>query len=240
MSRKAVLAALASALLANTVWADESGGDWVNVAETSSTLWEGKKGSGHVTMLDGKKNAGYAYVYQIKNKQKNTYEYGQVVIDLDSCRKGYGFIYYNDMQGKYTGKDTFVRFNSTVADNLGSTACLSWDSDTGKVSRQNNGDAWEAVTESDQSRYRYSLKTDTVRKRTYNGKPAISALYSDFDKTANQTTYNDYVIATSDCARGFGTIYQLDFDGKSTGKYDVALNGSSVIAVIANTLCSKI
>jgi hypothetical protein len=243
MSVKAVLvvlAILASTLLPNTVWADDAGGDWVNITESSSSLWQGKKASGHITNVDGKKNAGYEYVYQVEHKETKRYEYGEAVVLLDACKRGYGYVYYNDMQGKYTGKDAFVRFGSTVADGLGTMACTSWDNGTGKVSRQDSGNGWELATEAKQSGDKFFLKTDTVRKRSYNGKPAISALYSNNDVHADSTTYSEYVIAASDCAKGFGTIYELDFDGALSSKYDVALNGNSVISSIAGTLCGKL
>jgi hypothetical protein len=237
---KAVLAVLASILLTNTVWADDAGGDWVNITESSSTLWQGKKESGHLTNVDGKKNTGYKYVYQVEDKQTKRYEYGQAVVLLDACKNGYGYVYYNDMQGNYTGKDAFVRFGSTVADELGSMACTSWDNDTGKVSRLDKGNGWELAAEAKQSGEKYFLKTDTVHKRSYNGNPAIIALYSDNDVHSNSTTYSEYVIAASDCGRGFGTIYELDFDGALSDKFDVALNGDSVISSIAGTLCGKL
>jgi hypothetical protein len=236
----AVLAVLASTFLTNIVWADDAGGDWLTIAESSSSLWQGKKASGHITNVGDKKSNGYVYVYQVEDKETKRYEYGEAVVLLDACTKGYGYVYYNDMQGTYTGKDAFVRFGSTVADGLGTMACTSWDNDTGKVSRQDNANGWEPAAEAKESGEKYSLKTDTVRKRSYNGKPAITALYSDHDVHAHLTTYREYVIAASDCRRGFGTIYELDFDGALSEKHDIALNGDSVISGIADTLCGKL
>ncbi len=240
MSDKAALVLLAGILSSNLAWADEAAGDWINIAETAKSVWEAKRGSGGVTGLDGKKNNAYSYVYQIGNKNKKTYEYGQIFVKLDACRKGYGYIYYNDMQGVYTGKDVFVRFGSTVGDALGSVACDAWDKDLKQVSREEKSDAWEVAAEAEKTDRKYSLKTDTVRKRPYNGKPAISALSSTFDPAANQTDYAEYVIAVSDCKRGFGTIHELDFEGAFQRKFDVVLSGNSVIASVANKLCQKL
>ncbi|WP_215780707.1 hypothetical protein [Paludibacterium sp. B53371] len=234
-----ILVLLVGNLLAQASWAEETDSSWVTITESSNTVWQGKKLSGHLTRVDGKKNAGYVYVYQVKDKQKDTYEFGQVVVLLDTCRKGYGYLFYNDMQGKFTGKDEFVRYGKTVADNLGSMACTSWDNSTGKISHAENGDKWQLVVTATQSRNEYSILPDTVRRRTFGGKPAIAALLSLKDVQADTTTYNEYVMATADCQRGYGTIRTLNFDGAVREQYDVALNGSSVIAAIADTLCKK-
>jgi len=243
MSVKAVLTVLAvvtNALWTNVVWADEAGEGWLYITESSGFKWQGKKESGTLTNTDGKKNNGYLYVYQVENKNTKRYEYGKAVVLLEACRKGYGYVYYNNMEDKYTGRDAFVRFGTTVADKLGSMACLSWDNSTGKASGQDNGDGWKAVAEAKQSGAKYFLKQDTVRNRSYAGKPAIAAVYGENDVRASKTTYSDYVMTASDCRKGFGTIYELDFDGTLRYKYDVALNGDSVISSIAGTLCSKL
>ncbi|MCG9082360.1 hypothetical protein [Laribacter hongkongensis] len=234
------LAVLANILLANTVWADEATEDWFNIAESSSYRWQGKIKSGSLTSINNKKNNGYVYVYQVENKQTKRYEYGKVAVFLEACRKGYGYVYYNNMRDEYTGKDAFVRFGPTIADKLGTTSCLSWDNDTGKVSGQDNGNGWELAAEASQSGSKYFLKRDTVRNRNYNGKPAIAAVHGKNDVRADTTSYSEYIIATSDCKKGFGTIYQLDFDGTLRDKSDVALNGDSVISGIASTLCGKL
>jgi hypothetical protein len=240
MWKKSVLAVLASTLLSSVAWADEPVSDWINVAETSKFTWEAKRGSGDIASMDGKKNTAYSFVYQTGNKDKKTYEYGKIFVKLESCRKGYGYIYYNSLEGQYTGKDEFVRFGGTVADALGSIACNAWDNDTKQVSLVDKGDTWEVAAEAEKTNRKYSLKTDTVRKRNYNGKPAIAALSSDFDPSVNRTYYSEYVLPTSDCSRGFGTVHELDFEGVLKQKYDFVLSGSSVIASIASKLCQKI
>jgi len=239
MSQKFALAVLAGTLLTSIVQAEDLEDNWIHITESSDFLFQGKSGSGRMSDLDGKKNSGYVYVYQKKNKNRNTYEYGQIVIKLETCRKGYGYIYYNDMDGKYKDRMAFVRFGNTVADGLGTLGCSSWDGYTGKVSGQDKGDTWEVAAESAKTDTKYFIKTDTIRKRSYNGKPGIAALYSDSSVTENRTTYSEYVIATSDCARGFGIIYELDFDGALMSKNDVALNGNSIISAIANRLCKN-
>jgi hypothetical protein len=239
MSVRAILAVLVSTLLVNAVWAEDAG-DWVNITESSKVVWQGKRGSGHITNVDGKKNTGYRYVYQLKNKQANKYEYGQAVVLLNACKKGYGYVYYNDMEGNFTSKDGFVRFGPTVADDLGSMACTSWDNDTGKVSRRDGGDVWEMAATVKESGDEYFLKKDTVRKLTYKGKPAISALVRFHNLRDNTSTYNEDVIAAADCHEQFGTLYLLDFDGALSDKIDVALNGDSVGSNLAGALCSKL
>lgn len=235
---RTVLGALASVVLVNAAWAEEAG-DWLTVAETPKTVWQGKKGSGALSNVDGKKNNGYKYLYQIRNKSQNTYKYGQAVVLLDACRKGFGYVYYNGMEGQYTGKDQFVRFGPTVADSLGTMACTSWDSDTGKVSRAENGDAWEFAAQVEKSGNKIFVKRDTLHTRSFKGKASVSIL-SRFDNLREKTyEYTEYVIAKTDCDRGYGTLYELNFDGNVSDKWDVALNGDSVASAVGGVVCSK-
>ncbi|VVE87656.1 hypothetical protein [Pandoraea bronchicola] len=235
---KTVLGALAGAALINAAWA-EDGGDWVTIAETQKSLWQGKKGSGALSNVDGKKNSGYKYLYQVRNKSKNTFDYAQAVVLLDACRKGFGYVYYNGMEGQFLGKDQFVRFGPTVADNLGSTACQSWDNDTGKVSLAEKGDSWEFAAQVEKSGNKVFLKRDTLRKRAFKGKPSVSIL-SRFDNLREKTyEYSEFVIASADCERGYGTLYELNFDGGISDKWDIALNGDSVASVVGGVVCNK-
>lgn len=212
----------------------------MELADTDSIQWHGKKASGHLLNVDGKKNNGYAYVYQMKDKSKSTFKYGKAFVLLESCGRGYGYVTYNDMEGKFTGKDAFARFGSTVADMLGSAACTGWDSDTGKVSRVDGPDRWVLAGRAENTGDSFSLSTDTVRKRRYNNNPAVAALFS-YKNVKNKTTsYSEYVVALSDCQRGFGTIYELDFDGKMVEKSNFVSDGNSVISGMASTLCAKI
>lgn len=237
MSNRLVLALFAGTLFSSIVRAEEPKSVWIEVVGSSSFLWHAKKESGGLITVDKKKDSAYRYVYQKKDKKKNTFEYGKVFVDLNACRQGYGYVYYNDMAGEFKGKDAFVRFGSTVADHLGSMACSAWDSDTRTASREDKGGMWEQAAFSDETGTKFFIKTDTVRKRSHNGKPAVAALYADDIVKEDRVKYGEYVIATSDCGKGFGTIYDLDFSGVVMQKYDVALGGSSIISAIATRLC---
>ncbi|VVD94733.1 hypothetical protein PIN31009_01811 [Pandoraea iniqua] len=239
MSVKAVLGVLMGVAIVNTASAADSG-SWITAAESPGYTWQAKKGSGGLMNVDGKKNNGYKYLYQTRNKSKGTYEYGQAFVLLESCKKGYGYVYYNGMEGQFLGKDAFVRFGPSVADNLGSLACLSWDDDTGKVSRQDNDNVWEVGSVAEKSGNRYMLKTDTVQRRSFKGKPSIAALSRKDDLSKKTFAYSEYVIAVADCQRGFGTMYELNFDGTVIDKSDVALNGDSVISGLTGALCGKL
>ncbi|MDR3399299.1 MAG: hypothetical protein P4M06_17275 [Pandoraea sp.] len=235
---RTVLGVLASATLIHTAQAEETG-NWITIAETQKSVWQGKKGSGALSNVDGKKNNGYKFLYQIKNKSKSTYEYGQVVVLLDTCRKGFGYVYYNGMEGQFQSKDAFVRFGPTVADNLGTSACSSWDGDTGKVSLAEKDNAWEFAAEVKQSGNKVYLKSDTAHKRAFKGKPSVSIL-SRFDNLRENTyEYTELVIASADCERGYGTLYELNFDGGISDKWDIALNGDSVASVVGGVVCNK-
>lgn len=239
MSVKVVLGALIGVAVVHSAGAADQA-NWITAAESPGYLWQAKKGSGSLMNVDGKKSTGYSFLYQVKNKSNNTYEYGQAFVMLESCKKGFGYVYYNGMEAQFRGKDAYVRFGPTVADNLGSLACMSWDEDTGKVSRQDKDNVWEQAAKAAQSGNRYMLKTDTVQRRNFKGKPSISAL-SRFDNVGKNTfSYSEYVIAVADCQKGFGTIYELNFDGAVIDKSDVALDGNSVISTFSGALCNKL
>lgn len=240
MYKKNLMAMLACVLCASSAWAADDKITWIEISGTSSFQYYGKRGSGDFMNVDGKKKNGYGYVYQREDKNNKTFTYGKLFVMLDSCRNGYGHVVYNDMQGNFTGKENFVRFGGTVADALGTDACANWDSTTGKVSRAEDGGKWELAAKAAQSGDEFILKTDTVRKDAYNGKPAITALLGYKSLKKNRTDYSVYAMHISDCQSGFGTLYELDFAGKQVGKSDVALDGNSVISGVANTLCAKL
>ena len=235
---KAVLGALTGVALVHAACAEETG-DWITVAETSKSVWQGKRGSGSMANVDGKKNNGYKFLYQIKNKAQNTFNYGQAIVFLDACRKGFGYVIYNGMEGQFLSKDQFVRFGPTVADNIGTSACSSWDGETGKTSLAEKADAWEFVASIKESGNKVFLKNDTLRKRTFKGKPSLSIL-SRFDNIREKTyEYTEVVMASSDCERGYGTLYELNFDGGVSDKWDIALNGNSVASIMGDAVCAK-
>jgi hypothetical protein len=228
-------------LLAQGAWAAEAADErWVEIASTDKAQWLGKKGSGDVANLGKQKGNAYSYVYQVSNKKDKTYEYKQLFVELSSCKKSYGYVYYNGMDGEFLGKDGFVRFGTTVADALGSMACTSWDQKTGKVSRADQGDTWEVVASAAESGNKYALKADTVRKTAYNNKPAVAALYSYEDVKNKTVTYGEYVFPLADCKRGFGVAYSLNFDGELLYKSDIALDGDSVLSATISALCAKL
>lgn len=240
MKTKIIASTLSSLLICGAAFADEIGEDWLEVASTSEFQWLGKKKSGEFTTLDNKKNNAYRYVIQKLDKKEKTYQYSQVIVELNACKKGYGYVYYNNMEGKYTGHGAFVRFGPTVADALGTMACLSWDHDTGKQSMVAKENAWEEVAVAGKSGNKWSLKNDTVRKVSYNNKPAVSVLFS-YQSIAKKTVeYNEFVFLLSDCKRGYGVAYEQDFNGKLVEKNDVVLNGDSVLSSTITALCSKI
>jgi hypothetical protein len=221
-------------------WASETDESWVEIINTTNSKWLAKKGSGRLTNLDKQKNNGYVYAYEVSNKKDGTSKYSQLVVKLESCKKGYGHIYYNSMDGEFTGKDGFVRFGPTVGDALGSMACTSWDQRTGKVSLENKGDTWEVVASAENSGDKYALKGDTVQKIRYNNKQAVSALYGYNDIQNNKFSYGEYVISLEDCKRGFGVVHELDFDGKLISKTDIVRDGKSMLSAMVSALCSKI
>jgi hypothetical protein len=227
-------------LLTQGAWAADTDERWVEIVSTANAQWLAKKGSGGVANLDKQKNNAYTYAYQVSNKKDKTFEYKQLYVDLKSCKKGYGHVYYNSMEGEFKGKDAFVRFGPTVADFLGSTACDSWDQDTGKDSMENKSDAWEVVATAAESGNKYALKAATVHKTSYNNKPAASVLYRYENVKEAKFFYGEYVVSLADCKRGLGVAYNLDFDGELVSKTDIVLGGDSVLSATISALCAKI
>lgn len=235
------LFAVSCLLLAQGASAAEAADErWVEIASTDKAQWLGKKGSGNVANLGKQKGNAYSYVYQVSNKKDKTFEYKQLFVELTSCKKGYGYVYYNSMEGEFLGKDAFVRFGATVADALGSMACTSWDQKTGKPSRADQGDTWEVVASAVETGNKYALKTDTVRTTVYNKKPSVAVLYSYEDVKNNTVSYGEYVFPLADCKRGFGVAYSLNFDGEQLYKTDLALDGDSVLSATISALCGKV
>ena len=240
LSRHHLLALVAGAVLAGPAVAqDAENNPWVAVAGTDTVQWYGKSESGQLMHVDGKKNNAYGYVYQKEDKSRKTYSYGKVFVMLEDCKKGFGHAVYNDMEGNYTGRNTFVRFGPTIADDLASMACQSWDNESGKVSREAPEQLWETVAQAAGSGNKFLLKTDSVRQRQYNKVAAVSGLYAYQRQEKNTTEYSEYVIALKACRSGMGVIHELDFEGKLVEKSDVVLDGNSVIAGVAKSLCRK-
>lgn len=240
MNKKNLWAVLACLGCMGSAWADDDKSPWIELTGTSSFQYSGKRGSGSLMNVGGKSKNAYGYVYQREEKKKNTFSYGKLFVMLDSCRNGYGHVIYNDMQGKFTGQDNFVRFGGTVADALGTEACASWDNVTGKVSRSEDSGKWELAGRATQTGNEFVLKTDTVRKDVVNGKPSITGLFGYKDVKKDRTEYSVYAMQVADCQSGFGTVFELDFGGKQVGKSDVALDGQSMISAVASTLCGKL
>ncbi|MYN43945.1 hypothetical protein GTP23_02545 [Pseudoduganella sp. FT93W] len=225
-------------IFSTAAWAGEITDDWVHITSTTNMEWLGKKNSGEIGNFDNKKNNSYFYIMQ--TKEGNRYKYAKVFVELTSCSKGYGYVYYNNMEGEFTGKDQFIRFGETVADALGSMACTSWDSLTGKKSLVANNEAWENVAEAVESGDKYFIRNDMVRKTKYNNKPVVSAIYRYDMVKSNKKIYGEFIFELASCKRGYGVVYDLSFDGKVTEKYDVALNGNSVLSGAISKVCGKI
>lgn len=234
------LALISALTLASTAWANDEDENWFEITSTKDFKWHGQKASGSLTSLDGKKDTGYRYILQETNNASRKLTYSQVIVTLSSCKQGYGYVIYNNMQGEFTRKAQYVRFGPTVTDELGTTACAGWDLQTGKVSREVEDNEWILAARSKDHGDELYVNTRTIKKTTYKSKPAISALSAFNEKKTSKTLYGVYAILQSDCKRGFGTIHEQDFDGKLVGSSDVSLQGNSLIAATANVICNGV
>lgn len=234
------LALISALTLASTAWANNEDENWFEITSTKDFKWHGQKASGSLTALDGKKDTGYRYILQEKDNSSRKLTYRQVIVTLSSCKQGYGYVIYNNMQGEFTGRDQYVRFGPTVVDALGTTACTGWDLQTGKVSREVEDNEWILAARSAKSGNEFVVNTRTIKKTTYKSKPAISALTAFRDKKDDKTFYSVYTILQSDCKNGFGTIHEQDFNGKLIESSDVSLKGNSLIAATADVICNGV
>lgn len=232
-------ALLAGILLPSVVQAGEPAVEWIDFTESADFSWSARNNSASFIDVDGKKSAAYGYAYQKLDKKERTYAYGQVFVMLNECRNGYGHVVYNDTAGALSGKDQFVRNGSTVADDLGTMACMLWDKRSGKVSAQEKPDTWMVAAQTPQEDLKLSIKVDTIRKQNHDGKLAITALHSEYNATDRITNYGVYAFHVAACKKGMGKLYILDFDGKLTAKLDVALDGKSLGSGVASALCKK-
>lgn len=239
MKTKTALALLCG-LLSMQHASAESTDDWIGIASTSYAEWSGQKGSGHMVSIDGKKNAGYGYIVQKKDIKKNSFEYYKAFVHTSTCAKGYGYVIYNDLDANFTGQDQFVRFGTTVSDQLGTMACRSWDEGTGKVSMQDNQQLWEFIGEATNSQIKYYATTNPVRKIAYKSKPSAALLYREYNPKADTSEYYELIVRIADCKSGYGKSYRQDFSGKEISTFDYAIGGKSVGAIQAQSVCEKI
>jgi len=234
------LALISALTLASTAWANDEDENWFEITSTKDFKWHGQKASGSLTALDGKKDVAYRYILQETNNASRKLTYSQAAVTLTSCKQGYGYVIYNNMQGEFTRRAQYVRFGTTVTDHLGTAACAGWDQTTGKVSRAMEDDEWFMAARAKDGGDEFWVNTRTIKKTKYKSKPAISALSAFHEKKTGKTMYGVYAILQSDCKRGFGTIHEQDFDGKFVGSSDVSLQGNSLIAATANVICNGV
>lgn len=238
MLKSIAVSSIAVYFLTGIALANEADDVWINITETSGTQWRAKSGTGSIANFGKKKNNAYHYIYQKSDKINETHQVARLYVELESCKKGYGYIYYNDMQNNYIGMDMFVRFGTTVGDALGTMACTSWDIATGKTSLMDKADSWKVAAVAKQSGNKYSINSNMTRKINYANKPSISILFSYENIAEKKVNYGEYVIHLSDCKQGYGVVYERDFTGKLVSKNDVVLNGDSVLSATATAICS--
>lgn len=236
---KNLFVAAACTGFAQGVLANGNGDVWVPIVSTDSIEWSGKKGSAEFANLDNKKNNGVRYIYQKSDKSRGQVSYGKLIVELASCRKGYGYIYYNTLEGKFVSDAQFVRYGSSVADFLGTTACEAWDQSTGKVSFVQRDNAWVEVAVSEKTKAKWILKSDAVRKTTYNKQPAVSGLFQYVDPDKKTIDYSEYVFSQAGCRQGYGTAYERGFNGELISKTEVVLDGNSVAAAVVKAICAR-
>lgn len=238
MIKKSNLLFLIGLLISTSAVAQKENSDWIPITEIEGLSWEGQKGSGFVSTFNGKPKSSVSYVLQKTNKKNNSYTYEKVFVEIESCKRGYGFVYYNTMEGEYKRRDQFVRFGPTVADSIGSEACKVAQGYSVIPPMANNKDTWKVVATAEKVGDTISLKADTVRNKTYKKNKVVSALKRYYASADGKFYYTELIYSVAGCKNGVGTAYELDFDGNLINKSDVALKGNSIISATVNSMCS--
>lgn len=218
----------------------QSDNKWFDITSTTNFKWEGKVGSGDMASVDGKKNAAYLYVYQRTDKKNDKILLRNLFVSIRDCQRGYGLTVHNSLDGEFDAKDNFVRNGPTVADALGTVACNGLDESKGVTPPAASAMRWESVTTSKDGQKAYHLLSGSEKKTAYNKQPAISVLLREENKQKNSNLYYEYTIPRSDCQRGHGKSYFLDFTGKLDFSADFAREGSSVNSAVSDAVCALI
>lgn len=212
--------------------------NWFDITSTNLYKWQGKSGSGTMTAVDGKKNAAYLYIYQRHDLKKDTVILRNLFVPTQDCQRGYGLAFHNLLSGEYEAKSNFVRNGPTVTDALGTVACNGLDELNGVTPATPRPDSWQQVTSNTDGNKIYSIQTSSVKKTTYQKKPAISILLREQNKKEDTSVYHEYIVSKNDCSKGFGKSYFLDFSGKQEFTGDFAKDGSSINSGLADAVCA--
>lgn len=231
-----VALALCGALSLSAFAQNES--PWFDIASTSKFKWEGKRGSGTMTSVDGKKNAAYLYVYQKTDLKNDKIILRNMFVTPRDCQRGYGLAHHNFLNGEFDAQDNFVRNGPTVADALGTVACDSLDASNDVTSPTADSVRWSNAINSKDGQKSYHLLINSARKTTYSKQAAISVLLREENKKENTHLYYEYVVPRSHCQRGHGKSYFLDFSGKLDFDADFAREGSSINSGISDVVCT--
>lgn len=223
---------------APTFAADEADSKWFKITNTATNEYHGKTGSGKMFNVGGKKDNAYGFVLQSTDKSTNKVAYENVFTTLDDCKRGFGFVFYNDTEGNYIRKAQFVRYGQTTTDAIGTTACSGWDHRTKVVSLAEPDKAWQEITTAVKSGGIFSAKVGSLNtKRNYKGSTYRSALIA-FDHD-DKVVYSEYLIPVKACVNGIGIgkAYEVDFEGVQKDAFDFDIDGKSVGSMIANSIC---
>lgn len=232
------ISASAAAMHAPVFAADDADSKWFKVTYSTTHEYHGKTGSGTLFNVGGKKDNAYGFVLQSTEKSTNKLTYENVFTTLDDCRRGFGFVVYNDTEGNFIRKAQFVRYGQTVTDAIGTGACSGWDHRTKVVSLPEPDKAWQEVATAVKSGGIFSAKVGSLNtKRNYKGSTYRSALIA-YDHE-NKVVYSEYLIPVKACVNriGIGKAYEVDFEGVQKDAFDFDIDGKSVGSMIANSIC---
>jgi hypothetical protein len=96
----------------------QSSESWAHITSTADYDYSGKKGSLEAT----KDGAKLLVKFEPKSKDEKI---GFYVLSMKSseCKKGYGFVYYSDFNGKEVAKHPYVEDGGSVSAIIGDVVC---------------------------------------------------------------------------------------------------------------------
>lgn len=96
--------------------------DWIKIAETDDTLWEGRAGSRIPATTKSGKEISVASGRIFDRKEKR-FDFVKWYVSVEDCYNGYGKLVTLNMQGEYRFENDFVEKGGSVASSLASMLC---------------------------------------------------------------------------------------------------------------------
>lgn len=108
--------------LLSILWATAQSADWIELASTDKSVWEGRAGTRAFSTTRGGKKI-VAAEGRVTSKQTNQITFSKWYVEVDHCRAGYGKVVTVSMDGDFKFDNEFVLNGGTVASSLAEMLC---------------------------------------------------------------------------------------------------------------------